>query len=113
MTDERWKECKHHHNACACRTHAWEEKLEDLDRDRRRAVEWKDAVIAANTRYIAEIHELQAEVERLKALPTAAQERAAIVAWMNKQQRFPDVFPATYSRRIERGEHWPTEGEKL
>jgi hypothetical protein len=30
MADERWKECKHHHDGCACREHAWEEQVARL-----------------------------------------------------------------------------------
>jgi len=51
MTDERWKECKHHHHGCACREHIWELKVLILQ-DRLDACEKaKEA--------------LQAEVERL------------------------------------------------
>lgn len=31
MTDERWKECCHHHHGCACREHQWEEKVAKLE----------------------------------------------------------------------------------
>ena len=52
MTDERWKECKHHHHGCACREHLWELKVLTLQ-DRLDACEKaKEA--------------LQAEVERLE-----------------------------------------------
>lgn len=30
MDDERW-ECKHHHHGCACREHAWEERVAGLE----------------------------------------------------------------------------------
>jgi hypothetical protein len=30
MIDERWKECKHHHDGCACREHAWAEQVARL-----------------------------------------------------------------------------------
>ena len=40
--------------------------------------------------------------------PTAAQERAAIVAWLRSDYRWQTGFGA----RIEAGKHWPTEGEK-
>jgi hypothetical protein len=30
MADERWKQCKHHHDGCACREHAWAEQVERL-----------------------------------------------------------------------------------
>lgn len=31
MTDERWRECKHHHDGCACREHAWEDRVAGLE----------------------------------------------------------------------------------
>lgn len=30
MDDERWKECKHHHDACSCREHAFEAEVQHL-----------------------------------------------------------------------------------
>jgi hypothetical protein len=30
MADERWKECKHHYDGCACREHAWAEQVARL-----------------------------------------------------------------------------------
>ena len=57
-----------------------------------------------------EVEDLQAEVERLKALPTAAQERAAIVAWLNRQERWHYNL-SDDAKKIEQGEHWPTEGK--
>ncbi len=57
-----------------------------------------------------EVEALRAEVERLKAQPTAAQERAAIVAWL---LRFDENWKGAYlASLIEIGKHWPTEGEK-
>jgi hypothetical protein len=59
---------------------------------------------------------LEAEVERLKAQPTAAQERAAIVAWMRSgvepRDVFGDIDLAAAAGDIEEGDHWPTEGAK-
>jgi hypothetical protein len=55
-------------------------------------------------------NKLEAMVNDMSA-HTWEQERAAVVAWMAKQVKFPDAFPANYARRVERGEHWP-EGDK-
>jgi hypothetical protein len=50
-----------------------------------------------------EIGRMTDEIARLKAQPTAAQERAAIVAWLRRG------CYTTSADRIERGEHWPQE----
>jgi hypothetical protein len=58
---------------------------------------------------------LEAEVEQLEAQPTAAQERAAVVAWLIERYNntsYLDVIRMVikqFSRSIEQGEHWPTE----
>jgi hypothetical protein len=66
-----------------------------------------------------EVEALVAEIARLKAHPTAAQERAAIVAWIKlgisripngRASCFADVVLPQLVETLERGEHWPTAG---
>lgn len=81
-------------------------------------------------RDITVLLDLQAEVERLKDQPTAAQERAAIIHFVEKcnQEIEVKLRSAQYGRAeafsaqvhitdelikaIEAGEHWPTDGGK-
>jgi hypothetical protein len=62
------------------------------------------------------VKELEAEVERLKAQPTAAQERAEIVNYIINTQRLRPMDDARsichrLATKIMIGEHWPTEGK--
>ena len=68
----------------------------------------------------AQITELKSEVERLKAQPTAADERKKIVSYLGNKAVYLRVDGyyegeralARAARAIEHGEHWPMEGEK-
>ncbi len=63
-----------------------------------------------------ELKAAKAEVERLKAQPTAAQERAEIVNYIVNTQRLRPMDDARsichrLATKITIGEHWPTEGK--
>jgi hypothetical protein len=47
------------------------------------------------------------EIKPVKAEPTAAQEREAIVAWLRSEPIYRNRPWAVISADIERGEHWP------
>lgn len=61
---------------------------------------------------------LEAEVERLKARRTAAEERAAVIRLLKNQPCEYDGLVSCHAHlltligQIERGEHWPPEGGK-
>jgi hypothetical protein len=72
---------------------------------------------------VERVAKMQAEVERLKAQPTAAQERAAIVAMIEsllddcgRYRGVEDITPCrvvdSILNCIKLGEHWPMEEEK-
>ena len=54
-----------------------------------------------------EVDVLKVELERLRAEPTAAQEREAIVTWLRSEPIYRNRPWAVISADIERGEHWP------
>ena len=133
MTDKCWKECTNHHE------HEWEEQVATLKAELELVKsnyeylkgDWNNACELAKehcpcplgTSHITDgiprlaerARRLEAEVERLKADPTAEQERKLVLRYLSN--RACHLMVEGYSegsraleraeRTIEKGEHWP------